>query len=147
MRENCNQIFKMLIGIIYIMPNSLTKTEESQIKKLVYKIENDPDTLALVRFGSSVHSLVYRDIDLAIISKKSITLKKQYKYRVFLPEKYDVHFFHNLPLYIRADLLKNAVYEYVKDYNTVFDICLKTIKDFDLFEPRYNMFLELIQYD
>ena len=125
----------------------LLPKEQLQINNLIEEIKQDHDFLGLVRFGSSVHSSQYNDIDLAIITNKEISPRKELKYRIFLPEKYDVHLFHKLPIYIQAEILKNAIYEYVKDYDTVFDICVQSIKEFSLFEPHYKMFLESVLND
>ncbi|MHA1147467.1 MAG: nucleotidyltransferase domain-containing protein [Promethearchaeota archaeon] len=122
----------------------LENKENKQVRKLINELSHNSKIYALIRYGSSVKINDYKDIDLCIISQKDISVKEKYHYRVFLPEKFDVHFFHDLPLYIQHEILKNGVYEYLKDYNALFDICSESIKKFSLFKPRYKTYLELI---
>jgi predicted nucleotidyltransferase len=123
----------------------LNNKETLEVKKLINKLSEDPSIYGLLRYGSSVKSNQYNDIDLCIISKKNISIKKKYNYQVFLPEKFDIHFFHELPLYIQHEVLKDAIYEYIKDYDKLFDICVESIKRYSLFEPHLKMYLELIR--
>ncbi|MHA1718187.1 MAG: nucleotidyltransferase domain-containing protein [Promethearchaeota archaeon] len=125
----------------------LNKKETMNIQNLIDKISKDPDIIGLIRYGSSVrNNKDYQDVDLCIVSKnKDITAKKQLEYRLFLPEHYDVHFFHNLPLYIQHEVLKEGIVEYIKDYELLFDIYIQSIKADSLYRPRYLRYLEWIK--
>ncbi|MBD3339732.1 MAG: hypothetical protein GF353_11525 [Candidatus Lokiarchaeota archaeon] len=125
--------------------HNLEESEHLSIKKLIKKMTNDSQVYGLIRFGSSVKSPKYNDIDLCIVSRKDITAEKRLKYRVFLEERFDVQFFHELPLYIQHKVLKYGIYEYIRDYDTLFDICVQSIREYSLFEPHYKMYLELIR--
>lgn len=122
----------------------LNQEERKAIQELIDKLSKDPEIYGLIRYGSSVESSNFNDIDLCIVSQKDIAVKKKYQYRVFLPEKFDIHFFHDLPLYIQNKILKNAINEYIKDYNNFFDICVESIKRYSLFKPHYKLYLEAV---
>ncbi len=127
--------------------DNLSHEEEEYVRQLIEHIRGDSDIYGLIRYGSSVTSTSYRDIDLCLVAADEVPVEKQYKLRVFLPEKFDVHFFTNLPLYIQHEVLQIGVYEFIQDYDKLFDVCVKSIKDYALFEPHFRMFLELIKND
>ncbi len=125
---------------------NISTKEREKIRQLIEKIKNKKeDIYGLIIFGSSVDQLNYKDLDLSIVSDPDISIKTQLELRVFLPEKYDIHFFHNLPLYVQHEVLKTGIIIYMGNYNKLFDECMKSIKDWALFEPHFKKYLELIK--
>ncbi len=51
-----------------------------------------------------------------------------------------------MPLYIRSRILKEGIILLNKDYDKLLDLYIDTIKDYDLFEPHFNHFLEAIKH-
>jgi predicted nucleotidyltransferase len=123
----------------------LEKEEYKQLQRLIDKLSGDSETFGLIRYGSSVKKPNYKDIDLCIVSQKNIPVEKRFQYKVFLPEKFDIHFFHELPLYIQHEVLNDAIYEYIKDYDNLFDICVESIRRYSLFKPHYKLYLEAVR--
>jgi hypothetical protein len=63
-----------------------------------------------------------------------------------VPDKYDVHVFQQLPLFIRIRILKEGKILLNKDYDAMFRIALNTIKEFDLFKKHYYYCIGSIAY-
>lgn len=71
---------------------------------------------------------------------------KRYNFRIKLSgelsDKYDVHIFQDLPLYVKNDVLKGEVI-YAKDERFVYDVAYRTIKEFDRFKKYYYDYIGL----
>lgn len=119
--------------------------EREKIQKLLKKVQKDPDLLAIIHFGSSLTSSKYNDIDLCLIAKNSLAIEKKLKYKLFLPEHYEIHFFHDIPLYIRHEVLKKGKFLLIKDEDLLYDVVYKFIKEYAYFEPHFKKYLELIK--
>ncbi|MCF2141183.1 MAG: nucleotidyltransferase domain-containing protein [Candidatus Lokiarchaeota archaeon] len=119
---------------------------DSNIIKLLINVENDPEILAIVVFGSFLSQISFRDIDICLISfEDKINPKLELRYRVLLPEKYDIRFFCNLPLYIQYEIIETGSILLNKHYDRLFDIYYNKIKEFNLFSPHFNTFLEALK--
>ena len=124
----------------------LNHEETAKIQNLINEISKDPDILGLIRYGSSTKTAQYQDVDLCIVAKsKQITPEKQLKFRLFLEEHFDIHFFHNLPLYIQHEVLKDGIVEFIKDYDLLFNIYIQSIKAYSLYAPKYHRYLKWIE--
>lgn len=83
------------------------------------------------------------DIDIALYY--DITDKHELYNLLFLisgsfPDKYDIHMFQLLPLYVKIEVFKGELL-YAEDRGFVHDIAWKTIKEYNDFEPRYKYIL------
>ena len=123
----------------------ITDHEQEQIEKMKSKVRKDPDILAFIHFGSSIHESVYKDIDLCLITNNSLSIDKKIEYKLYLPEHYEIHFFHDLPLYIRHEVLATGLFLLNKDEDRIFDIVYQFIKQFADFEPHFKKYLEIIK--
>ena len=123
----------------------ILKGERQKIEKLRDKVQKDPDLLAIVHFGSSIISSNYNDIDLCLIANASLTIEKKLSYKLLLPEHFEIHFFHDLPLYIRHEVLKTGKFLLIKNEDLLYDFVYKFIKEYAYFEPHFRKYLELIK--
>ena len=57
-----------------------------------------------------------------------------------VPDKYDIHMFQLLPLYVRIEVFKGKLI-YADDKGFVHDVAWETIKEYNDFEPRYKYIL------
>jgi len=83
------------------------------------------------------------DIDLALhynITDKRELYNLLYVISGSFPDKYDIHMFQLLPLYIRIEVFKGKLL-YTNDKGFVYDIAWETIKEYNDFEPRYKYIL------
>lgn len=124
---------------------NLKKLEEEIFKKL--KSMNYFDRLLFVYLFGSQNSGGARknsDIDVCLfydIKDKRELHKLELKIKGIFPEKYDMQFFQFLPLYIKKEIFRGKLI-YYKDMKLVFDIALKTFRDFEEFEPRYLVYVK-----
>ena len=79
--------------------------------KELEKVKNN-GVLAIILFGSCVYGRQHKhsDIDIWIVAPEGIDILE-----IDLPEKYDVHIFEKLPLFLKAEVLKNGKILYVRD--------------------------------
>ncbi len=54
-----------------------------------------------------------------VISGYIQSIEKRYHYKVFLSERFDVHFFHKLLLYVQHEVLTEAIYEFINNFNLI----------------------------
>ena len=116
---------------------------EDQLKKLIALAEKDKEILAILIYGSYARGEKYRDIDVCLVlDEKSaeIAFEKRLEYSGY--ENLDVNIFQSLPLYIRIRILKEGTIKHCKDENALYDIAIKTVKDYELFKPKYQLYLE-----
>ncbi len=124
------------------LDNRVEKIQKT-LKDFQTKIEKDEDILALILFGSYARGEEARDVDLCLVLfpdkvKKALDKRIEYSQR----DELDVQVFQDLPLYIRPRVLREGKVMHVKDEDLLYDIAIKTAKDFELFRPKYELYLE-----
>ena len=82
------------------------------------------------------------DIDIAVYYNGS--KEERFKFRIEilgnLNDKFDIQTFQDLPLYIQKEIISNGEILYQKNYSEIFDIFIKTIKNFKNFKPRLDIY-------
>ncbi len=127
------------------MENSL-ESEKHLFQRIQKCIEDDEDILAFVVYGSYARDESYNDIDICLFlypNKTELADQKLLSYLSKFSDQFDIHIFSDLPLFIQSRLLNDGKILYNKDFNTLFDIYCNTIKEFNLFEPHLNTYLDL----
>ena len=116
------------------------------IDKIITKARNDKDVLAVALFGSSL-SGKGRDVDICIFLKEKksnlLMTRKREDYLKEVSDKFDIHIFQQLPLYIRMRILKGKIL-FVRDEDVLYEIAFSTIKEFGMYEKVYNMCLNKV---
>lgn len=105
-------------------------------------MEKDPDILAVILYGSYARGEEARDVDLCLILypdklKNSLDKRIEYSYH----EQVDVQVFQDLPLYIRPRVIKEGIVRHVKDEDLLYDITIETAREFELYRPKYELYL------
>ena len=119
---------------------------DKHLNHLLDLIKKDQSILAAVVFGSFLTQSSYRDIDICLFSfKDEISSSLELKYRLLMPEKYDVRFFSKFPLYIQTDIMETGEIIFNKQYDALFNIYYKKIKEFNLFYPHFKTYLESVK--
>ena len=54
--------------------------------------------------------------------------------------EFDIHIFQDLPLYVQKDIISTGKMIYSVDYRETFDIFMKTIRVFEDFKPRLEVY-------
>lgn len=112
------------------------------LKQLETRMEKDPDILAVILYGSYARGEEARDVDLCLILypdklKNSLDKRIEYSYH----EQVDVQVFQDLPLYIRPRVIKEGIVRHVKDEDLLYDITIETAREFELYRPKYELYL------
>lgn len=102
----------------------------------------DKDVLAVILFGSYARGETHRDIDICLVMFPQAASKGFDKRTEYSAEKLDVQVFQDLPLYIRKRILKDGSILHCKDEDLLYDIAIKTVKEFELSRPKYELYLE-----
>ncbi|MGC8895922.1 MAG: nucleotidyltransferase domain-containing protein [Candidatus Bathyarchaeia archaeon] len=127
-------------------PSRLVIFVHKEFKKLIEKTEKDRDALAVVLFGSYVRKESFSDVDVCIVLKpKRFThlylSSKRLRYSIAFPNL-DIQIFQQLPLPIKMRILKEGKVIFCKDEDALYDLAFSTIREFELFKPRYLSYLE-----
>ncbi len=127
---------------------TIDKEKKEKIQnKLEYILKKENEIIFSYLHGSFLKKR-FRDIDIAIYLKKSISNKKILKYELYLEEKisgelnytFDVRVLNNAPLSFRFSVIKNGIVLFSKDEVKRSDFeCLSFVKyhDFDFYRNRY----------
>ena len=123
----------------------LTPLHQQKLELYINQLQDDPNILAMVLYGSAIKSNKYNDIDIALIAfPEQIPFIDELKYMIEAKDEFDVHFLHKLPIYIQKDVIKGKL-QFYKDYQIIFDVFINIIKEWDDFHKRYGLFLEVIR--
>ena len=84
------------------------------------------------------------DIDIAVYYWASAEGRFQFRMNIAgsLSSRYDVHIFQDLPLHVRKDVISHGEILYQKDYVETFNIFLQTIREYEDFKPRLDIYYE-----
>ncbi len=117
---------------------------KEQIQKLIKKAEKDKDILAVIIYGSYARGEGgYRDVDVCLVLDQKAhasAFDKQLEYSEH--RNIDVNVFQALPLYIQKRILKEGIIRFCKDEGALYDLAIKAVKEFELFKPKYELYLE-----
>jgi len=120
--------------------NKLSKKEKAKIEKAIEKFfKKQEDVDAYIIFGSFVNRNYFRDIDIAIISKKRISdlkvekIGSELELKIKIPV--DIHIFSRLPLKLKYQALKTGKPVLLKNREYVLQQKLRTITEFLDFYP------------
>ena len=122
----------------------LSANDKSRIERYLKKCKSDQQIIGAILHGSALKSEKYRDIDIALISRDlTLSSKEKLHYILKSPEKFDVRFLHDFPIYIAKEVIKGELL-LIKDYKLVFDRYIKIIQEWELFRPSYELYLDVI---
>ncbi len=126
---------------------------QNELDETVKAIKKDRDVLAVMLFGSAARNqtTTMSDIDICIFLKSDIKDKhkmaeKRLEYLINAPDKFDIQIFQLLPLYIRVRVLKEGKILYCRNIKQLYDIAMKTMKEYAVFEPHYQTYLAEVSY-
>ena len=105
------------------------------LKKEIEKIKKNKKILGIYLFGSyaSGNQRPNSDIDICIIGR----LNENDKNKIFreLPEKFDISFFDELPIYIKFRVFKEGKELFTRDEKKLDLIKLMTLREYRDFKP------------
>jgi len=136
----------------------LTKSQKQKLEKIVRKVKDDEDILAIMLYGSRIRQTGEEasssDLDICLIlnreeidnkrpGKTVSPSRKRLKYLSKIdPEMVDLQIFQQLPIYIRKRILEEGQLKYCRDKSRLYDLAYRTIQEYENFAPRMNEYLE-----
>lgn len=120
------------------------------LTRIIEQAKKDSAVIAVALFGSYARNEPYQDIDVCIFLKpgeysSEELFEKQLKYTP-PEEKYDVHLFQQLPVYIKKRILKEAKILYCKNEDLLYDLYFATLRDYLHYGPIYESYLEAVEH-
>lgn len=116
---------------------------EKALGRLLSKARKDKSILAVILYGSYARKEKYRDIDVCLVlgPKAAVSpFEKRLEYSGY--PNIDANVFQALPLYIQKRVLAEGIVAFCRDEDALYDIAIKTAKEFGLFRPKYELYLE-----
>lgn len=92
---------------------------------------------AAIVYGSFARGEAYNDVDLAVFTDTDLL-----EIAGELPDIFDVHAFHDLPLYVRHRVLKEGDLLFCTDEDRFYDEVIAFTREYEYFEPRYREYLD-----
>ncbi len=132
----------------------MEQRRQKALEALVEVSRRDPKVLAVMVFGSTARGdeTASSDVDVCVflmtechpieqleMSNKRIDYLAQFDL--------DVQIFEQLPLYVRSRVFKDGNVVFVRDEDKLYDVALRTIREFEDFKPVYYEYLEHVAND
>lgn len=121
----------------------LSEKDQETLENIISDLKQDNTILAAIIYGSALESRNYRDIDLAIVTRRD-TSSKSLKYLLRFPEKFDAHFLKDMPIIIAKEAIKGEIL-FNKEYSELFDLFIEIIREWESFRPYYKIYLEAVK--
>ncbi|MHA1836286.1 MAG: nucleotidyltransferase domain-containing protein [Candidatus Odinarchaeia archaeon] len=107
----------------------------------IKKIRGFEKVKFIILYGSTAteHRRKTSDIDLCIFYDGEPDEASKFRFRVLselFDDIYDVQIFEHLPIYVQKEVLKGKIL-YSRDMKFLYDIAMKTIKQFEDFKYRF----------
>ena len=114
-----------------------------ELEKIVKKARKDENVLAVILFGSYARGEAKpnSDVDICLVLKKEFKrdfTEKKLEYLSEFSDRFDIHVFQQMPLYLKIRVLREGKVLLNKNYDELFQIAMKTVKDFELFKKHYH---------
>jgi len=117
-----------------------------QLDRLLNRVRDDRDILAVILFGSVArgdHS-PKSDLDVCLVlqpQKYPPAVLSRKKLVYLKGSDLDVHIFQQLPLYIRKRVLKEGKVLFERDTDALYEVAFRTAQAFEDFKPIYRAYL------
>ncbi len=114
-----------------------------QTDKIIEMAKKDKKVIAVVLFGSHARkeAMAESDIDVCLILQNpENSSEKRIEYA--LSDKLDVQAFQALPMYIKMRILKEGKIMFCRNEKALYEIALKTIREFEDYKKFYYGYME-----
>lgn len=120
---------------------------KEQVAKLIRTVEQDREVLSVFLYGSAARDDNYKesDVDICLLMKPGsytplqLSQKKLEYLKMF---DMDIQIFQQLPLYIRARIIKEGRNLFCADEDLLYQIFFSTIREYGDFEHIYRDYLK-----
>ncbi len=98
----------------------------------------------IVLYGSAAKGECTKlsDIDIAVFYNGDKWERFQFRVKVLgrIGNNFDVQTYQDLPLYIQKEIISTGEVLYFRDYTEIFNTFMKTIREFEDFKPRLELY-------
>ncbi len=131
---------------------SIALSQDESVKKAVgeiRKLDKGNKVQFIVLYGSLAgdkHGKL-SDIDLAIGYGGGKKERFDFRVRTLgkLGDKFDVQIFQDLPVYVREEIVKSGKVLFCKDFDSLFNAYLETLKEYAGFEKYLNLYYSYLE--
>jgi predicted nucleotidyltransferase len=122
------------------------KSLEPDISDVITKIKDiGGDSINfIILYGSAARgrSTNLSDIDIAVFHSGDKRERFQFRVKILgrIGNKFDIQTYQDLPLYIQNEILSSGEVIYFSDYTEIFNTFMKTIREFEDFKPRLELY-------
>jgi hypothetical protein len=122
------------------------------LARLVARVKDDPEVLAVLLFGSRARgdAAAGSDVDVCLVlaTEPSSDLAAAHKRLDCLGgADLDLVLFHQLPLHIRSRVLKEGVVLFVRDEEALYALAIRTARAFEGFRHIQREYLDQVARD
>jgi len=117
------------------------------LEKIAEKAKKDKEILAVIVFGSFARGEKFEDVDVCLVMNKNYDSVKAGKMRIelsSLSDKFDVHIFQQMPLYVRARIFREGKLFFCRDRGALFDVSFETAREYEDFKPIHQSQVEAV---
>lgn len=123
-----------------------------RLERLLVRAEVDPDVLAVMLFGSRARgdAAESSDVDVCLVARRGSGANLTEMRIAYAGEfDLDVQVFQVLPLPLRSRVLKEGRVLLVadEDEDELYELAIRTIKEFEDFKPYYRRYVEAVLGD
>ena len=115
--------------------------------KLIEEAREDKEILAVIVYGSYARGEECRDVDICLVLDEEREVNLVRKIMDYMKEfDFDFRTFQELPLYIKIRVLKEGKVLFVRDEDKLYEIAIRTVREFEDFKPGYKKYIEGVVY-
>jgi len=117
------------------------------LARLIERAKRDERILAVILFGSVARNQASHasDVDVCLVADREVAapgpraeLRMEYAGNFDL----DLSLYRDLPLYLRRRVLADGRVLFVRDEDSLYDLALRTVQEFEDYRPLYEAYLE-----
>lgn len=122
------------------------KSLEPDVSDVIKKIKDiGGDSIKfIVLYGSAAKGKNTKLSDIDIVVFHSGDKRERFQFRVKIlgriGNRFDIQTYQDLPLYIQNEILSSGEVLYYSDYTEIFNTFMKTIREFEDFKPRLELY-------
>ena len=124
----------------------LSTTEKGKVSDVCQRImEMGGDKVGfIILYGSAAKEKTsgMSDVDIAVFYKGDKGERFQFRMKILgrVSDIFDIQTFQDLPLYIQKDIMSTGDILYYRDHTELFDINMKTIREYEDFKPHLDLY-------
>ncbi|MCK4928539.1 MAG: nucleotidyltransferase domain-containing protein [Methanosarcinales archaeon] len=123
--------------------NATVKQKVSDVCKSIMDMGGDKVGF-IILYGSAAKGKMsgLSDIDIAVFYKGDKGERFQFRMKILgrVSDIFDIQTFQDLPLYIQMDIMSTGDIIYYRDHAELFDINMKTIREYEDFKPHLDLY-------